>query len=234
MERLTKRSPETTNENGVCCTHFHSPECFMVEGNCSAGCKWEEAAWSRLAAYEDTRREPEEIDMDHEAAEQLRHLCRNCDIDRLEELAEADKNGRVVVLPRWKNEEERLERRRLMRIMADGAIDRLMENPLKEKNGPDIAELRVVNTDRLLELAKADEDGRLFLLPLEPGRSMLCQEYFERPWAMKNVTLCVQYQSSTGIVFYMGYDVFRDLVERGRITSLSPEGEKTLEGKANV
>ena len=84
------------------------------------------------------------------------------------------------------------------------------------------------------EEAKAAEDGRLFLLPLEPGRSMLCQEYFERPWVMKNVTLCVQYQSSTGIIFYMGYDVFRDLVERGRITPLSPEGEKTLEGKANV
>ncbi len=30
---------------------------------------------------------------------QLRHLCRNCDLDRLEELAEADKDGRVVVLP---------------------------------------------------------------------------------------------------------------------------------------
>ena len=88
---------------------------------------------ARLAAYEDTRLEPEEIDMDHEAAEQLRHLCRNCDIDRLEELAEADNVGRVVVLPRWKNEEECLERRRLMRIMADGAIDRLMGNPLKEE-----------------------------------------------------------------------------------------------------
>lgn len=188
----------------------------------------------RLAAYEDTRLEPEEIDMDHEAAEQLRRLCRNCDIDRLEELAEADKNGRVVVLPRWKNEEERLERRRLMRIVADGAIDRLMENPLKEENGPDIAELRVVNTDRLLELAKADEDGRLFLLPMKPGRPMLCQEYFERPWVMKNVTLCVQYQSSAGIIFYMGYDVFRGLVERGRITPFSQEGEEMLEGKANV
>ena len=89
--------------------------------------------YSALAAYEDTRLEPEEIDMDHEAAEQLRHLCRNCDIDRLEELAEADNVGRVVVLPRWKNEEERLERQRLMRIMADGAIDRLMGNPLKEE-----------------------------------------------------------------------------------------------------
>lgn len=52
-----------------------------------------------LAAYEETELTPEEIDMDHEAAEQLRHLCRNCDLDRLEKLAEADKEGRVVVLP---------------------------------------------------------------------------------------------------------------------------------------
>lgn len=131
-------------------------------------CKWEEAAWSRLAAYEDTRLTPEEIDMDHEAAEQLRQLRQGCDLDRLEELAEADK------------------------------------------------------------------EGRLFLLPMEPGRSMLCQEYFERPWVMKNVTLCVQYQSSAGIIFYMGYDVFRGLVERGRITPLSQEGEEMLEGKANA
>ena len=163
----------------------------------------------------------------------LRQIIRQL-YTRLAMYEDAKEAGRLVVIPRWKDEEERLERRRLMRIMADGAIDRLMENPLKEENGPDIAELRVVNTDRLLELAKADEDGRLFLLPMEPGRSMLCQEYFERPWVMKNVTLCVQYQSSAGIIFYMGYDVFRDLVERGRITPLSPEGEKTLEGKANV
>lgn len=117
----------------------------------------------RLAAYEDTGRTPEEIDMDHEAAEQLRHLCRNCDLDRLEKLAEADK------------------------------------------------------------------EGRLFLLPLEPGRPMLCQEHFERTWVMKNVAPCVQYQSSVGVVFHMEYDVFRGLVERGKITPLSPEGEKALE-----
>lgn len=234
MERLTKR--DTDGQAMMDCekckadwTGRHGKPMF----DCTAlYCR--NRLKDRLAAYEDTRLEPEEIDMDHEAAEQLRRLCRNCDIDRLEELAEADKNGRVVVLPRWKNEEERLERRRLMRIMADGAIDRLMENPLKEENGPDIAELRVVNTDRLLELAKADEDGRLFLLPMKPGRPMLCQEYFERPWVMKNVTLCVQYKSSAGIIFYMGYDVFRGLVERGRITPLSQEGEEMLEGKANV
>ena len=53
----------------------------------------------RLADYEDTERTPEEIDMDHEAAETLRQLCQNCDLDRLEKLAEADRDGRVVVRP---------------------------------------------------------------------------------------------------------------------------------------
>ena len=53
----------------------------------------------QLKAYEDTELMPEEIDMDHEAAEQLRHLCRDCDLERLEKLAEADRDGRVVVLP---------------------------------------------------------------------------------------------------------------------------------------
>lgn len=53
----------------------------------------------RLKAYEDTERTPEEIDMDHEAAEQLRHLCRDFDLDRLEELVKADKGGRLAVLP---------------------------------------------------------------------------------------------------------------------------------------
>lgn len=99
MERLTKHSKQTSHENGICCTHFRGPECLEVGGNCAMNCKWEEAAWSRLAAYEDTERTPEEIDMDHEAAEQLRHLCRNCDIDRLEELADADRAGRLVVPP---------------------------------------------------------------------------------------------------------------------------------------
>lgn len=171
-ERLTEHSKQTSHENGICCTHFRGPECLEVGGNCAMNCKWEEAAWSRLAAYEDTRLTPE----------------------RCAEFARADAEGRYI-------------------IMRDA-----------EQEG----------VARLRELAEADKEGRLFLLPMEPGRSMLCQEYFERPWVMKNVTLCVQYQSSAGIIFYMGYDVFRGLVERGRITPLSQEGEEMLEGKANV
>lgn len=126
--------------------------------------EWISVLQDRLAAYEDTRLTPEEIDMDHEAAEQLRQLCQGCDLDRLEKLAEADK------------------------------------------------------------------DGRLFILPLEPGRSMLYQQDFERPCVMKNVAPCIQYQSSAGIIFFMRYYTFSRLVENGRITPLLPEGEKNIGG----
>lgn len=61
MERLTKHSKQTSHENGICCTHFYGPECIEVGGNCAMNCKWEEAAWSRLAAYEDTGLAPGDI-----------------------------------------------------------------------------------------------------------------------------------------------------------------------------
>lgn len=61
--------------------------------------EWISVLQDRLAAYEETKLTPEEIDMDHEAAESLRQLCQGCDLGRLEELAEADKAGRLVVLP---------------------------------------------------------------------------------------------------------------------------------------
>ena len=61
MERLTKHSKQTSHENGICCTHFYGFECLRVGGNCAMNCKWEEAAWSRLAAYEDTGLTPGDI-----------------------------------------------------------------------------------------------------------------------------------------------------------------------------
>lgn len=98
MERLTNKAwrnfdPwECCGQDKYCQKGCHDP------GGCTKGCIVPQL-YARLGAYEDTRLEPEEIDMDHEAAEQLRHLCRNCDLERLEKLAEADKEGRVVVLP---------------------------------------------------------------------------------------------------------------------------------------
>ena len=46
---------------GVCCTHFEGGDCQAIQGHCADGCAWEEAAWERLAAYEDTGLTPEEV-----------------------------------------------------------------------------------------------------------------------------------------------------------------------------
>lgn len=92
MERLTKHSKQTSHENGICCTHFRGPECLRVGGNCAMNCKWEEAAWSRLAAYEDTGLTPEEIkELLHDTTGPLHR--------KLGEWIDADASGRLVVLP---------------------------------------------------------------------------------------------------------------------------------------
>lgn len=63
-------------------------------------CKWEEAAWSHLAAYEDTGLEPDEVNALQKDWSDLCTVIGECGgIDRLRELAEADKDGRLVVLP---------------------------------------------------------------------------------------------------------------------------------------
>ena len=63
-------------------------------------CKWEEAAWSHLAAYEDTGLDPDEVNALQKDWSDLCTVIGECGgIDRLRELAEADKDGRLVVLP---------------------------------------------------------------------------------------------------------------------------------------
>ena len=165
MERLTKHSKQTSHENGICCTHFRGPECLEVGGNCAMNCKWEEAAWSRLAAYEDTGLEPGEV-----------HSM-------------------------W------------------GEWNAMM-SVLNSIGG---------GYDRLRELAEADKDGRLVVLPFTSGRTLLCKENIDSLRLMKDVDLAIRYCSSCGIVFHMGYNVFCDLVKHGRITAVSEEAEKALE-----
>ena len=111
MERLTKYSNETTHENGVCCTHFGGPECCEVGGNCSMNCKWEEAAWSRLAAYEDTWLEPEEITAMQQTLDEYHKVA--------DPLLRAQADGRLVVLPFTRGRtllcEENIDSPRLMK-----------------------------------------------------------------------------------------------------------------------
>lgn len=64
------------------------------------GLKWAEAL-ERLAAYEDTGLEPEEVDKLTKDWSDLCTVLGECGgIDALRELAEANKNGRLAVLPR--------------------------------------------------------------------------------------------------------------------------------------
>lgn len=76
--------------------HKDNGNCTAVGGFCTAV---PAAHCPLLRQYLDTGLTPEEIDMDHEAAETLRQLCRGCDLDRLEKLAEADKDGLLLVPP---------------------------------------------------------------------------------------------------------------------------------------
>ena len=76
--------------------HEDNGNCTAVGGFCTAV---QAAHCPLLREYLDTELTPEEIDMDHEAAETLRQLCRGYDLGRLVNLAEADKDGRLVVLP---------------------------------------------------------------------------------------------------------------------------------------
>lgn len=101
MERLTEWNDEQTR-------HAYYPRCF--KGPCYGngckidGCPFEAAVCDRLAAYEDTRREPEEVtalgklfDFTLEESKTLTEQLTL--LKRIRELAEADKEGHVAVLP---------------------------------------------------------------------------------------------------------------------------------------
>ena len=102
MERLTEW-------NGRQIRYAYYPRCFK-EPCYGSGCKikdcpFETSVCERLAAYEDTGLMPEEVLPKDKADEIALNLMRLagleslCSYDHLRELAEADKDGRVVVLP---------------------------------------------------------------------------------------------------------------------------------------
>ena len=111
MERLTKW-------NGGQTRHAYYPRCFK-EPCYGSGCKIEDcpfeiAACERLADYEDTGLTPEEIKAPFTEDTMINLAAQALGVEpsRLRELAEADKDGRVVVLPckvgeRWTDEDGR-------------------------------------------------------------------------------------------------------------------------------
>lgn len=91
----------------------------------------------------------------------------------------------------------------------------------------DIAEL-CGGFDRLRELAEADKDGRVVVLPCKPDGSMLDTSDPERPEIMKRIHFAVAYVCG-GIVFHQPYSIFLENVAAGYIRPLNEEAEKALE-----
>ncbi len=100
MERLTEWN-ESSHK------HAYYPRCFK-EPCYGSGCKikdcpFETAVCERLAAYEDTGLTPEEVERSKLEIEAgcVKAIARTygIDINRLRKFAEADRDGRVVVLP---------------------------------------------------------------------------------------------------------------------------------------
>jgi len=82
--------------------------------------------------------------------------------------------------------------------------------------------------DRLRELAAADKDGRVAVLPVGTGGTMLDTSYPEIPRLIKRVHFAVAYVSK-GIVFHQPYNIFLENIAAGYISPVSEEAEKALE-----
>jgi hypothetical protein len=82
---------------------------------------------------------------------------------------------------------------------------------------------------RLRELAEADKEGRVAVLPCEVGGSMLNTIDIERSRIMKGLHFAVAYESVRGIIFYIPYDIFREYIDAGHVQPLSKDAEKALE-----
>lgn len=99
------------------------------------------------------------------------------------------------------------------------------------------AMMRVLNSigsyDRLRELAEADKEGRVAVLPCKVGGSMLNAIDIERPEIMKGLHFAVAYESVGGIIFYMPYDIFRENIDAGHVQPLSKDAEKALKEAQN-
>lgn len=99
MERLTRAHYKASDGHYLVCSEMCERE------DCTEECGHFDEAIERLADYEDTGLTPEEVlpkDKADEIALQLMRLAdleSFCSYTRLRELAEADKDGRLAVLP---------------------------------------------------------------------------------------------------------------------------------------
>ena len=82
---------------------------------------------------------------------------------------------------------------------------------------------------RMVELMKADKDGRIFIMPVTPGVDMIDQIFPDSPRIMKNVRPAISY-ISRGTIYSMSLRTFAGGIENGSIAPVSAETERALLG----
>ena len=98
MERLTSKYWRNLDPWEMCGQDNYCKRGCHEQGGCTKGCIVPRI-YARLAAYEDTGLEPEEIRYLGDLREMKREIIFGVTAERLKDLAEADKDGRLEVLP---------------------------------------------------------------------------------------------------------------------------------------
>ena len=83
---------------------------------------------------------------------------------------------------------------------------------------------------RMVELMKADKDGRVVVLPCKVGANMIDQISKDCPRLMKNVRPAIVYVRK-GVIYNMALETFEGAVSEGLIFPASEEAEKAMKGE---
>lgn len=94
----------------------------------------------------------------------------------------------------------------------------------------EIKEFAGVPIKRLIELAEADKDGRVVVLPCKVGANMIDQISKDCPRLMKNVRPAIVYVRK-GVIYNMALETFEGAVSEGLIFPASEEAEKAMKGE---
>lgn len=94
----------------------------------------------------------------------------------------------------------------------------------------EIKEFDGIAIDRLRELAKAEKDGRLVVLPFPLHSTLFDASNEAQPELLKDFSLSATW-THCGIVFHSPWSIFLDNIERGYIKQMSEEAEAALKGE---
>lgn len=83
---------------------------------------------------------------------------------------------------------------------------------------------------RMVELMKADVEGRVVVLPCKVGANMIDQISKDCPRLMKNVRPAIVYVRK-GVIYNMALETFEGAVSEGLIIPVSEEAEKAMKGE---